>query len=160
MAIKKFAEDYHVAFGKSAIADFAMTSAVSDVVNAKNFHSTTFLVHWGVGTTGTITITVEACDDVTPSNVTALPFHYRVITGAIDAGDTAGAITAATTTGFTTTAGSHQIVVVMVDNAQLGDTGYGYIRCKCTEVVDSPLIGGIITLQGRPRLATDTTTLT
>lgn len=154
-------DDFHVAFGKSAVADFAMTSVASDVVNMKNFHSCAFLVHWGVGTTGTIKIQVEACDDVVPTNVTAIPFRYRVITGAIDAGDTAGAITAATASnGYTTTAGSHQIVVVEADASELADTGYGYIRCKCTEVVDSPLLGGIIILQGKPRFDTTTSTLT
>ena len=155
-----FAEQYHVAFGKNPVADFADTSAVSDVVNAKNFHSTVFLVYWGVGTTGTATITVEACDDVTPTNTTAVPFYYRVITGALNAGDTAGTLTLATAAGFTTTAGSHQCVVVEVNHEELGDTGYKYVRVKCTEVVDDPILGGILVLQGRPRFDTTTSTLT
>lgn len=160
MSSKLLAEDFHIAFGKNPVADFAATSAVSDVVNAKNFHSTTFLVYWGVGTTGTMTITVEACDDVTPSNTTAIPFTYRVITGSLNAGDTAGTLTRATTAGYTTTAGSHQCHVICVDNAELGDTGYSYVRVKCTEVVASAILGGILTLQGEPRLDVTTTTLT
>jgi hypothetical protein len=159
---RSFFDDFHVAFGHSAEADaFATTTGTSDVVNMKNFHSVAFLVHWGVGTTGTIKITVEACDDVVPSNVTAIPVRYRLITGAIDAGDTSGAITAATASGgYTTTAGSHQIVIVEADASELGDTGYGYVRCKITEVVDDPILGGVIILQGKPRFDTDDSTLT
>lgn len=159
MAVR-FAEQYHVAFGKNPVADFQATSAVSDVVNAKNFHTTVFLIYTGVGTTGTATITVEACDDTTPSNTTAVPFYYRVITGGLNAGDTAGTLTLATASGFTTTAGSHQCFVVEVDHEELGDTGYKYVRCKCTEVVDDPVLGGILILQGRPRFDVTTTTLT
>lgn len=157
--MRTFIESYHTAFGKNPVADFAMTSAVTDVVNAKNFHNTVFLVYWGVGTTGTVTVTVEACDDTTPSNTTAIPFTYRVVTGGLNAGDTHGAVTQATASGFTTTAGSHQCIIVEVNNDELGDTGYSYIRCKLTEVVDSPILGGILTLQGGPRFDVDDTTL-
>lgn len=159
---RSFFDDFHVAIGRSPVADaFATTTGTSDVVNMKNFHSVTFLVFWGVGTTGTVKIQVEACDNTTPSNTTAIPFRYRVITGGLDAGDTAGAITVATASdGYTTTAGSHQIVVVEADASELADTGYGYVRCKCTEVVDSALLGGVLILQGKPRFDTTTSTLT
>lgn len=157
---KPLSELYHVAFGKNPVSDAFAGTVTSDVVNMKNFHSCHFLVYWGVGTTGTFTITVEASDDVSGTNVTAIPYKYRVITGAIDAGDTHGALTDATSTGFTTTAGSHQCVIVDVDAEELGDTGYNYIRLKTVEVVDAAVLGGILILQGRPRYGVTTSTLT
>lgn len=160
MTTRLFLEEHHVAFGKNPVADFAATSAVSDVVNMENFHSVVFLVYWGVGTTGTVTVTVEACDDVVPTNVTAIPFKYRVVTGAINAGDTAGAITDAAAAGFTSTAGSHQCLVVEALAEELGDTGKSFIRCKLTEVVDDPILGGILILQHKPRYDVDDSTLT
>lgn len=157
---KLFTENYHVAFGLNPIADAFSGTVASDIVNAKNFHHTVFLFYWGVGATGTTTITVEACDDVSASNVTAIPFRYRLVTGGLNAGDTHGNITSATTTGFETTAGSHQCVIIEVDNEELGDTGYKYIRCKAVEATDSPILGGILILQGAPRYDVTTSTLT
>lgn len=154
-------ENYHLAIGKSPVADFAdTTSGTSDIVNMANYHSFGAIIFWGVGTTGTVTVTVEACSDTSATATTAIPFKYRVITGGLDAGDTHGTLTEATTSGFTTTAGSHQIVVVEVNAEELGDTGYQYARVKLTEVVNSPILGGVLLFQGRPRFGVTSTTLT
>lgn len=160
MSQRSFLETYHMAFGKNPVADFLSGTVTSDVVNMKNFDEVVFLFYWGVGTTGTATITVEACDDASASNTTAIPFRYRNITGAINAGDTHGAITDATTAGFTTTAGSHQVYAISVRAEEMGDTNYGYVRCKAVEVADDPILGGILILQGHPRFDVDDTTLT
>src|SRR5687768_1428620 len=144
MPSTNFLEKYHMAFGLNPVADAFASTVASDVVNMKNFDEVTFLIYWGVGATGTTTITVEACDDVVPTTTTAIPFRYRNVTGALNAGDTHGAITAATTSGVLTTAGSHQVYAVSVRAEELGDTGYGYVRCKCVEGTDSPILGGIL----------------
>jgi F0F1-type ATP synthase delta subunit len=52
------------------------------------------------------------------------------------------------------------MVVVEVSSEELGDTGYSYARIAIEETVDSPLLGGIILFQGRPRYDTTTSTLT
>lgn len=155
-------EDYHLVMGLSPVADaFADDTVRSDIVNMKNYHSFGGIVFWGVGATGTLKITVQACDDTSATNTTAIPFKYRVITGAINAVDTHGTLTQATASdGVTTTAGSHQMVVVEVNAEELGDTGYGYARIAIEEVTDSPMLGGIILFQGRPRFDTTTSTLT
>jgi len=89
-----------------------------------------------VGATGTSTITVDACDDVTPSNTTAVAFYYRASTTP----DTWGDWTAATAAGFVTTAGSNQMYQVYVDNQTLGALGYEYARLTGVEVVSSAVI--------------------
>ena len=53
-------------------------------------------------------------------------------------------MTSATTAGFTTTAGSNQIYVIYVDAADLAPSGYGFVRLKAVEVVNSPVLGGVM----------------
>ena len=138
------AQKVHFAVGLNAVADAFSGTVYSDVVNAKNYSKVIFLVHHGVGATGTSTFTVLAGDDAAdpPTNSTAIPFKYKAMTTS----DTEGAYTQATASGFASTAGSNQIYWIEVDCEELGDTGYKYVCLKCVEGVDSPRLGGIITL--------------
>jgi len=123
------------------VADAFSATVYSDVINASQAQWITALVYWGVGATGTVTLTVIPCDDVTPSNRgTAVAFTYRRY--ATDT-DVAGASTAAAAAGFTTTAGSDQVYAIEIDPAVLGASGYKYVQIKSVESVDSPLLGGI-----------------
>ena len=150
----------HVAFGINPVADAFASTVTTDIVNMKNYHRVKFYVFWGVGATGTTTITVEASDDASGTNVTAIPFYYRRVSGALNAGDTHGDITAATTSGFTTTAGSHQCYIVEVSAEELGDTDKKYVRLKAVEQTDSPILGGVLIVQLEPRYGVTDSTLT
>jgi hypothetical protein len=132
-------KNMHFVKGLDPVADAFSGTVGSDVVDVSEHGAVLFLVYKGVGATGTSTITVEACDDVTPSNTTAVPFYYKAITST----DIQGAMTAATTAGFTTTAGSSQMYAVQVSAQELASAGYKYARLKAVEVVDSPVLGGI-----------------
>jgi len=112
----------------------------------------TFVIQKGAGATGTATITVESCDDTTPSTATAIAFKYRVCTS----GDTFGAWTAATSAGFTTTAGADQVYEISIISANLYSTDK-YVRLQCTEVVNSPCDGGMCAIMTEPRYAEDIT---
>jgi hypothetical protein len=142
-----FSEKNHLIKGLDPVADAFAGTVTSDVVNMKGSGNVVFIVYKGVGTTGTSTVTVEACSDVTPSATSAVPFKYRAITS----GDTPGALTDATSSGFATTAGSSQVYVIEVDNKALADSGYNYVRLKMVEVVDSPVVGAILVLLNQPR---------
>ena len=148
----------HIVHGLAPVADAFSGTVRSDVINLKNYHGCTFLIYKGVGTTGTSTISVNACDDTTPSNRTAIPFRYRANTSS----DTWGAVTAATVTGFVTTAGSNHIYEIIVDGDELGDTGYKYVELTAIESVDDPVLGGILCILHEPRSPQDvpTTVLT
>jgi hypothetical protein len=137
----------HFAKGLDPVADFFSGTVYSDILSMENHNHITFVVYKGVGTTGTSTITVEACDDTSGSNVSAVPFNYRAITS----GDTHGAFTAATSTGFVTTAGSSQLYAIEVDAEALAASGYAYIRLKAVESVDSPVLGGILAIMSEPK---------
>lgn len=130
----------HIVHGLAPVADAFSGTVRSDVFNMKNYTGCTFLIYKGVGATGTSTVTVNACDDTTPSNRTAIAFRYRANTSS----DTWGAVTAATTTGFATTAGSNHIYEIIVDASELAKAGYGYVELTMVESVDSPVLGGIM----------------
>lgn len=140
-------QNLHFVKGLDPVADAFAGTVASDVVDVSNHGGALFLIYKGVGTTGTSTITVEACDDVTPSNTTAVPFYYKAITS----NDVQGAMTSAAAAGFTTTAGSSQIYAVSVDSQELASAGYKYVRLKAVEVVDSPVLGGIAIALYQPR---------
>ena len=133
-------KNYHVVNALAPAADVFSGTVATDVINMKDYGHISFLIQIGVGTTGTSTITVEACDDVTPTHTTAIPFIYQECT----TGDTFGGKTAATAAGFTTTAGSNKMYKVEVDSDALGASGYSYIRLKAIESVNDPVAGGIL----------------
>ena len=121
------------------VADAFAGTVNTDIVKCESAVGVLFQITKGVGATGTSTITVDACDNVTPSNTTAVAFRYRISTTP----DTWGAWTEATATGFTTTAGSNQMYQVFVPAAALAGAGYGYARLTAVEVVNNPVLGGV-----------------
>jgi len=144
-----FTENNHVVMGLAPVADAFATTVYSDIVNLRDWKHVTFIIIKGVGTTGTSTVTVQACDDVTPSNRTAVAFKYRACT----ADDTWGALTSATTAGFALTAGSAQLYAVEVDAQGIVSSGYGYCQLKLVEVVDAAVLAGILIILSEPRYA-------
>jgi hypothetical protein len=144
-------EQSHVEVGIAAVADvFGADGVGSDVFNMKDHNRIVFIVHWGVGTTGVNKFTVQACDNVTPDNTTAIPFHYRTLT----AGAAPGAVTAATAAdGFSNTAGSDQVILIEVTAAAVNATGYQYVRLYADETTDDAVLGGVLALLAEPRFA-------
>jgi len=135
-----------------AIADAFAGTANTLVVQAQL--GVKFLIHKGVGATGTSTITISACDDVTPSNTTDVIFWYRAMTTMGVWGDW----TAATVAGFATTAGSSQLYECYVPSDVMGASTYKYARLNAVEVVDSPVLGGVLA-EVFTRYSTQTATL-
>lgn len=133
-------DSYHIVQGLAPVADaFAGASVVSDVIKVAGT-GIEFIVWTGVGATGTSTFTVLACDDVVPTNTTAVVFWYKQITA--DPGDTAW--TLATTSGFLRTAGSNYMARIWVPADIIGATGRAYAQLKAVEGTDSPVLGGIL----------------
>lgn len=140
-------ENLKFAKGIDPVANAFAGTVRSDVYSMRDHGRILFVIYCGVGASGTSTITVNACDDVTPSNRSAIPFWYRQIL----TGDTESAITRATTAGFVTTAGSSKIVLVEADAKDLGPSGYGFIELTAVESVANAVLGGIhAILGGRP----------
>lgn len=146
-------ERLHFAKGIDPVADVFDTTQYSDVINVKGLSRVLFVVHIGVGATGSSTFTVEACDDVVPTNVSAIPFYYQEIL----TGDTQAAAPALkTATGVVNTVGSSKILLVEVREDALAASGYGYVRLKSAESVNSPVLGGVLVI-GESKLPGSTT---
>ena len=139
-------EGLRFAKGIDPVADAFAGTVYSDVYAMRDYGRVLFVIYVGVGTTGNSTLTVEACDDVVPTNTTAIPFWSREITS----GDTEGAITRRRPAGFTTTAGSSKFVLVEADAKDL-PSEYGFIRLKAVESANDPVLGGVhVVLGGKP----------
>tara|TARA_R100000750_G_scaffold23265_1_gene15181 strand:+ start:3914 stop:4375 length:462 start_codon:yes stop_codon:yes gene_type:complete len=137
----------HIVKGLDPVADAFAGTVSTDVVSLKNHETVEFYIYKGVGATGTSTITVEACDDTTPTTTSAVAFRYQTVV----TDDTHSAMTEATVAGFATVAGSSQLYKVSVDASALAVSGYEYVRLKAVEVVDSPVLGGIMIALLTPR---------
>jgi hypothetical protein len=123
----------------------------SDVINMRDWRDIVFYIQKGAGAVGTATITVESCDTVVPGTSTAIVFKYREMTTATD---TWGAWTAATSSGFTTTAAADNAFEIWVRADGLSGTDQ-YVRMQTTELVDSPCDGGMGAILINPRYAED-----
>lgn len=143
-------EALHFAKGIDPIADAFAGTVRSDIYNMGTYDRALFVIYVGVGATGTSVITVNSCDDTVPSTRTAIPFWYREIT----ATDVEGAISRATASGFTTTAGSSKIVLVEVAAQDLAD-GHKYVELQAVESVNNPVLGGVHVMLGAARYKED-----
>lgn len=123
------------------VADAFAATVRSDVINVKG-EGILFVIQKGVGTTGTSTITVNACDDIVPTNRTTVPFYYRVCV----ATDVWGEWTAAPVTGFVTTAGSNHMYQILVDAAELAEEGRAYAELNAVESANDPVLLGILAI--------------
>lgn len=139
-------ERVHVVNGLPPAADRYNSNPAGDVVSLANFSHFMALLSEGAGGTGTAEITVEACDNFTPSNTVEIPFKYRVRT----TGDTWGALTQATADGVTPAAGANKDVQIFVEAADLPE-GYPNVRVKLTEVVNDPCVAGLMYILSGPR---------
>lgn len=140
----------HIVKGLDAVADAFAGTVQSDVVKMAEYAVARFILHKGVGATGTSTITVQSCDNAAGDNPVAVPFKVQKYTGS---DDLPGEVISVAAAGFATTAGSSQLYVVEVDSQSLGDNGWVFL--KAVEVVDSPVLGGILIELLGPRYATD-----
>jgi len=137
----------HIVNALVPVADAFTGTKYTDVINMKDWNHIQFVIQKAAGALGTSTITIEACDDVVPTNVSAVPFKYQACT----TGDTFGVLTEAAATGFATTVGANQMYKIEVDSDALAASGYGYIRLKAVEVDDDPVLGGILAILTEPR---------
>jgi len=132
-------EQLHLVPGIYPVADFMAGTVNSDIVKCESAVGMRFTIIKGVSTatTGTSTITIQACDTVAPGTATAVAFQYRISTTP----DTWGAWTQALAAGFVTTAGSNQAYEIFVPAANLAALGFAYARLHAVEVVDDPVVG-------------------
>jgi len=112
---KFLTEDGHVINALVPLERAMNTS--SDVISVENYNQLSFILQKGTGALGTGTVTVDACDNNTPSNTAKIPYKYRRQVGGTD---TWGAITNRTAAeSFATTANADDMYQIIVDPADV-----------------------------------------
>jgi len=143
----KHLEKLHFIGGIAPDADFASGTVTIDVFECLG-DGAYFLIWYGANaSSGASTLTVEACDDTTPSNTTAVAFYYRSSTTF----DTWGSWTAATTSGITVGGSADSAWQVYVDASELASEGYGYVRAKLVESTNQEADGVVCAYLVNPR---------
>jgi hypothetical protein len=132
-------ERLHFIGGLAPNADFADSTVYTDVFEVLG-EGAYFLIWYGTNaSSGASTLTIEACDNTTPSNQTAVVFYYRSSTTF----DTWGSWAAATTAGITVGGSADSAWQIWVDAAELASEGYGYVRAKMVESTNQAADGVI-----------------
>lgn len=140
----------------ASFSDYSNGNPATDVISMANWDRVIFVLAKGAGAVGRATITIQSCDDTTPTTATAIQFYYRYSTGGTDT-FSEWKINAASgaTTGVTTVAGADQIYEFTVTSDMLhGDDKY--VRLKVDEVDSTAVNGCIIAILCEPRHADPT----
>lgn len=118
--------------------------ANSDVFSMKGYAHASIIVTIGVSS-GVGAITVEECDDFTPTASTAIAFSYYKEETA--AGDTLTTKQSATTAGFTPSANDNITYVIEIDASELTD-GYPNLRVAFATPGAACLVSAVAVLSG------------
>lgn len=146
-------ETLHFAKAIVPVADaFAGADVRSDVYSMRDYESVLFIIATGAGATGSSTVLVNSCDDVTPTTRTAMPYYSREVLTT----DVQSAVTKRAAAGFVTTVGADRIVIIEVRAEDLV-AGDGFVELEMDESVDSPVLGGVIAMFGQGRYKEDVT---
>lgn len=120
-------------------SDIFNGSPGGDVVHMAEAERCSIMFYHAGGTSGNGKLTIDACDDVTPSNTSAIGFRYRKKT--TGASDTWGAVTAVAAATGVTTVGGESTIYELEFRAQDLPAGYPYFRLKLAEVTNDPVTG-------------------
>lgn len=139
----------HIIKGLDPVADALAGTTYATVVNVRDYHTARFVLYKAAGAAGTATLTIEACDNANGDNPVAVPFYSQSYIGG---DDVPADVVARSAAGFTTTAGASQLYVLEVPTDRL-PAGKSWLRLKSVEVVDDPVLAGILIELSTPRYA-------
>jgi len=128
----------------------------TDVFNLRYYKHITFIVEQGAWAGGSSTMTVEFCDDTTPTTDTAMIFTYRqaVMDGTTD---TLGARTTVAASGIALTV-ANTMTVIEVDADEVlsaSSEANTYITLKGTSPGSNADLLGVLAILGEPRYGGD-----
>jgi len=141
---------FHVVNVLPPLADQYAGTQDTDIVDAGAGEGVLFVIQNGaVSGAAVSTITVEASDDVSASNVATVPFVYRTNL----ATDVWSDWTAATTAGFSAAMGANTMFQVYVDSAEIAEEGYQFTRLSTDETGNFTVLSGVVAYIMNPRFA-------
>ena len=145
----KLVERIKAILGLTITADVtAGSGVVTPPISLANFQKALFLLTTKTGgtNTGTVKVTVEACDNTTPSNITAIDFVVNKNESAGTSDAMGAAVSCVAATGFNTVANKTALYEIEVRADKVAETGYGYVRLKLTPVVVDAVLGHILVI--------------
>jgi len=151
-----FLHDHHIVAGIYPVADAFSGGATTDVISMANYGRATFLVITGAVEDAAVSniVTVNSCDDTTPTTQTAIAFTHRQCVSSTSV-DTWSAQTAATSSGYnfsdqSTMGVANTMWMVEVDAEDLSGTDK-YVQLAIAETVDKTILAGVICILSDPR---------
>lgn len=130
----------------AANEDIFNGNPATDVISLKNAQGVLFIIAMNANAgSGAATITVEACDNVTPSNTTAIAFRYQLISTV----DIPGTLTACASTGVSVGT-ANTIMLIEVDAATVAAASVNstynneFVRLQATETQSDAVDGAIL----------------
>lgn len=121
-------------------------AVAADIFSMENYAHATIIVTAGATNADAGNITLEECDDFTPTTDTAIDFYYYAEETA--AGDTLGARTkAVAATGIDVSANDNITYIIEVDASQLTD-GYPCLELKWSAPGGATLVSAVAVLTG------------
>lgn len=137
----------HIVNGIVPKADAFATAGTTDYVNLENYGKAVFVIHTGNATGGTANgaVTLTASASAAGTSTTALAFKYRVCASSTTV-DTWGALTDATSSGFSMTAGDNYIYVVEItaDDVAAQIDGKPFVALTVTESSNDPIDAAVL----------------
>lgn len=123
----------------AACEDIFNGDPATDVISMENAQTAVFVIVNNSNAGGNATIECFACDDVTPTNTTAISFMIR----SISAADTQVQATTESKA-FATSTGHDMIYVVEVDQAKVQEvSGRKFVQMRATEKTNNAVEGAI-----------------
>ena len=114
------------------------TQLDTEVMSLKNADGAVFIIPITQGATGTASVFICACDDVTPTTTVAVSFRYAKI----QAPDTIEAVGEATS--YLCSFEDDCTYVFEVDASKVAEQGYEFIQLHATEVVAAAVQGHVV----------------
>lgn len=157
MSKKDFLWGKHVVQGIVPAADRFSGGVQSDIVGLKDYGRVSWLIITGAIEDSGVSniVTVQACDDTTPSNTTAVSFYHRSLQWSTSA-DTWGALTAAAAAGYNLTsnnavANALHLVTVTGDMVEAEAPGYEFVRLAIAETANKTITATVLTILDEAR---------
>lgn len=147
-----FLSNHQIVSALYPVADAFDTATSTDYVSLDNYGRATFVIHTGnaTGNTANGVVTVyaaTAAQAAANTGGTAMAFKYRVCASSTTV-DTWGALTDATSSGFTMTTGDNYVYAVEVNAedvaAALADATY--VKLTVTEGTNDPIDAGVLVI--------------
>lgn len=152
-----FLFDKHLVQGIVPAADRFAGGVSSDIVSLKDYRRATFIIATGAIEDSGISnvVTVDACDDTTPSNTTAVPFYHRSLRWSTTV-DGWGALTFASASGYNLTsnhavANAVHIVTVTADLVEANAAGKPFVRLTVAETANKTIVAWVGVILDEPR---------